>query len=315
MIAVVAPKGFICATLVRGASNVDVARPLLGGIRLMTFGPNPPDDALDLSTATPFMSDCAAYYTNAELPARARYIPPVLAADRLATDERITREELDAAALASQQKAAAAENDTRLQKSRISAGRLAAEECIRPQTSAESLAAMPPAFGDLQKDYAATLADDAVVPLHTLAHAPPICDGAGLALVGGAGMSCRPRARIVAYAECGGDPHASLTAGFLAMEKVLDRSGLRLADMDRIEFMEAFAVTIAKFMRNAGSLSSRVNVAGGHLAKGHPMGASGAILASTLLDAVEACDGQFGILIATGATGVGAAMIVERLGG
>lgn len=264
-------------------------------------------------SAAPFLGDRAGFYTNDELPPRARFVPPVLAADRLANREGITRAELDAVALASQQKAATAEGDAALQASRIRTGSLTGEECIRPQTTAESLAAAPPAFGELQAQYAGALEGATFEPLHAVAHAPPICDGAGLALVGGEGLGPRPRARVIAFAESGGDPAASLTAGFAAMDKVLARSGLSLTDMDRIEFMEAFAVTIAKFLRDRGADPARVNVGGGHLAKGHPMGASGAILTSSLLDALDACEGRYGLVVLTGAMGVGAAMLVERL--
>ena len=259
-----------------------------------------------------FLSDRAAFYGNDELPPRARFVPPVLAADRLANAEGITRADLDVVALASQQKAGATESDPMLQKSRIATGPLTGEECIRPQTTAESLAAAPPAFGDLQPQYAGALDGATFAPLHSIAHAPPICDGAGLALVGVAGLGVEPRARVIAFAESGGDPAASLTAGFAAMDKVLARAGLTLADMDRIEFMEAFAVTIAKFLRDRDADPARVNVSGGHLAKGHPMGASGAILTSTLLDALDACEGRYGLVVLTGAMGVGAAMIIER---
>jgi acetyl-CoA C-acetyltransferase/acetyl-CoA acyltransferase len=264
-------------------------------------------------SGTPFLGDGAAFYANDELPPRARFVPPVLAADRLASAEGITRAELDAVALASQQKAAATDTDAALQQSRIAAGPLTGEECIRPQTSAESLAAASPAFGELQQQYAGALEGATFAPLHSIAHAPPICDGAGLALVGGAGLGPHPRARVVAFAESGGDPAASLTAGFAAMDKVLARTGLTLADIDRIEFMEAFAVTIAKFLRDRDVDPARVNVSGGHLAKGHPMGASGAILTSTLLDALDACGGRYGLVVLTGAMGVGAAMVVERV--
>jgi len=83
--------------------------------------------------------------------------------------------------------------------------------------------------------------------------------------------------------------------------------------MDRIEFMEAFGVTIAKFLRDHQPDPAKVNVAGGHIARGHPMGASGAILLSTLLDTLEAADGRLGLVVCSGASGVGAAMVVERL--
>lgn len=260
-----------------------------------------------------FLGDRADFYTSDELPPRARFLPPVLAADRLANAEGLSRAELDAVTLASQRKAGAAENDVALQKSRIATGPLAGEECIRPQTTAESLAAAPPAFGELQQQYAGALDGATFDPLHSVAHAPPICDGAALALVGGEGLGPSPRARVLAFAESGGDPAASLTAGFAAMDKVLIRAGLALGDIDRIEFMEAFAVTIAKFHRDRDADPARVNVSGGHLAKGHPMGASGAILTSTLLDALDACGGRYGLVVLTGAMGVGAAMIVERV--
>jgi acetyl-CoA C-acetyltransferase/acetyl-CoA acyltransferase len=271
---------------------------------------------VEMMSRVPFMADAADYYTDATMPARSRYVPVVLAADRLAEDEGIDRSALDAMALRSQQRAAAAETNATLTRSRIPMARpdgtaMAVEECIRPQTSAASLAAMQPAFAELAKSYAAALGR-AIDHRHTIAHAPPICDGASLALVGAKTSSHRPRARIVAYAECGGDPYASLLAGMGAMDRVLQHAGMQLRDVDCIEFMEAFAVTIAKFLRDRGVDPERVNVAGGHLAKGHPMGASGGILLSTLLDVLEARDATTGLVVASGASGVGAAMLVER---
>ncbi len=284
-----------------------VARVASGQASLILAG------GVESMSAVSFLSDRAAFYGNEEMPPRARFVPPVLAADRLANSEGLTRAELNAAALTSQQRAVATDRDPALQRSRIATGALDGEECIRPQTSVESLAAAPAAFGELQNQYAGALEGATFEPLHSIAHAPPICDGAGLALVGGEGMGIVPRARVIAFAESGGNPVASLTAGFAAMDKVLGRAGLALGDMDRIEFMEAFAVTIAKFLRDRDADPARVNVSGGHLAKGHPMGASGAILTSTLLDALDACGGRYGLVVLTGAMGVGAAMVVERI--
>ncbi len=280
------------------AGNLD--RALAGGVEMMS--------------RVPFLGDNATYYTDASFPKRTRFIPVVLAADRLAEEQGISRSQLDAVSLTSQRRSGAAEATPALLASRIALGALAADECIRPQTTAESLAAMPPSFAPLAVQYADAL-DGPIDHRHTIGHAPPICDGAGLALVGGApGAGDTPRARILAYAESGGDPHASLLAGFTAMERVLAKTGLTLADMDRIEFMEAFAVTIAKFLRDYPADEARVNVGGGHIARGHPMGASGAILVSTLLDALDAADGRLGLVVCSGAAGVGAAMVVERLG-
>ncbi|MDP3867551.1 acyl-CoA thiolase [Phenylobacterium sp.] len=278
-----------------------------GGVRRALAG------GVEMMSRVGFMGDQAAYYADDTFPKRSRYIPVVLAADRLAQAEGVTREAMDAVTLTSQARTAAAEATPALIASRIAVGGLSFEECARPQTSAESLAAMSPAFAPLAETYAEAL-DGPIDHRHTLAHAPPVADGAGVALIGGApGPGEMPRARILAYAESGGDPHASLLAGFSAMDKVLDRAGLTLADMDRVEFMEAFAVTIAKFLRDRQADPDRVNVGGGHLAKGHPMGATGAILLSSLLDALDASGGRLGLVVASGASGVGAAMVVERL--
>lgn len=268
---------------------------------------------VEMMSRVPFLSDRADFYADTALPPRRRFIPPVLAADRLAQAEGISRAQLDACALVSQQRAEASDADPALQASRMNAGDLSGEECIRRGTTAERLAALPGAFGSLQADYAEALEGQQFEPLHSLSHAPPMCDGAALALVGAAGLGLVPRARILAYAESGGDPVASLSAGFAAMDKALARAGLSLGQIDRIEFMEAFAVTIAKFLRDRAPDPARVNVSGGHLAKGHPMGATGAILTSSLLDALDAGAGQLGLVVTTGAMGVGAAMVVERI--
>lgn len=276
-----------------------------GGVKTALAG------GVEMMSRVPFMGDKADYYEDADFPTRTRYIPVVVAADRLAEDIGVTREEMDAAALTSQQRAAAAEG-TALVKSRIPLNGLDKEEPARASTTAESLAAMPAAFAPLGQQYAEALGGRVIDHRHTVAHAPPMCDGASLALV--TGEADGARARIVAYAEAGGDPAASLTAGFEAMDKALTTAGLTLSDMDRIEFMEAFAVTIVKFLRERDVDPDKVNVGGGHMAKGHPMGASGGILLSSLLDALDACEGRYGLVAAAGAQGVGAAMIVERLG-
>lgn len=265
---------------------------------------------VEMMSRVGFMADKADYYEDSSFPTRTRYIPVVVAADRLAEDIGVSREEMDAAALSSQQRTAAAEG-TPLVASRIVVNGLDREEAARATTTAEGLAAMPAAFAPLGERYVEALGGRTLDHRHTVAHAPPMCDGAGLALVTGKAEGAR--ARIVSWAESGGDPVASLTAGFTAMDRALERANLTLADMDRIEFMEAFAVTIVKFMREREVDADKVNVGGGHLAKGHPMGATGAILVSSLLDALDACDGRYGLVVAAGAQGVGSAMVVERM--
>ncbi|WP_326523686.1 beta-ketoacyl synthase N-terminal-like domain-containing protein [Sphingomonas sp.] len=257
-----------------------------------------------------FMADKAAFYTDRNLPRAAQFIPVAVAADRLATREGIDRAAMDRAAEISQARALAAEADPALTKSRIVVGDLSREENPRAGMTLDRLAALPAAFADLATAYTDVLGDEAITYTHSIAHAPPMCDGAGLAAL--TRDPAGARARIIAYAEVGGDASASLTAGFAAMDRVLGRASLTLADIDRIEFMEAFAVVIAKFLRDRDVDPARVNISGGHLAKGHPMGATGAILLSTLLDTLDAAEGRYGMVVVTGASGVGAAMIVER---
>jgi acetyl-CoA C-acetyltransferase/acetyl-CoA acyltransferase len=266
---------------------------------------------VEMMSCVPFMADKADYYADASLDRHARYVPPPLAADRLADDIGVTRAEMDEAALASQQRTAAAQG-TPLVASRIALTALNHEECARPSTTLASLASLAPAFAELAVQYREALGGRMIDHRHTLAHAPPMADGAAVALVGAEGAGA-PRARIIAWAEAGGDPAASLTAGFRAMDIALAKAKLALSDLDRIEFMEAFSVTIVKFMRDRNPDPAKVNVGGGHLAKGHPMGATGAILLSSLLDALDAASGKYGLVVATGASGVGSAMIVERL--
>lgn len=265
---------------------------------------------VEMLSRVPFMADAADYYGASDFAPDLRYIPVALAADLLAEASGIGRHALDAVALTSQDRAVAAEDRPGLLASRVAYGALDRDEAVRA-TTADRLAGLSPAFAALAADYRGVIGDIAVDHRHTLGHAPPMTDGAALALIGPARGS--PRARIVAFAEAGGPARASLTAGFAAMDIVLARAGLTLADLDRIEFMEAFAVTIALFHRDRRPDPAKVNVGGGHIAKGHPMGATGAILVSTLLDALDECAGRFGLVVATGAQGVGVAMVVERL--
>ncbi|MDM7955110.1 beta-ketoacyl synthase N-terminal-like domain-containing protein [Blastomonas sp.] len=266
---------------------------------------------VEMMSQVPFMADRASYYTDTAFEPPARYIPVALAADRLAGREAIDRAALDAAAFRSQTASAAAEDSPALIRSRIAVGELSQDECIRAGMTEAKLAAMPPAFAEMHAGYREAMGGETVEPRLTVAHAPPMCDGAGLALV--SADSAGARARVVAYAQAGGSVEDSLLAGFTAMDRALADAGLSLSDIDVVEFMEAFAVVIAKFLRDRDVDPARVNIGGGHLAKGHPMGATGAILLSSLLDALDARDGRFGMVVVTGASGIGAAMIVERL--
>lgn len=267
---------------------------------------------VEMLSRVPFMADRSSYYTATDFDPHRRYIPVALAADQLAFSEGVSREVMDEIALRSQQRAEETDQHQGLQKSRIATGTLDRDEAIRP-TNMDTLAKMKPAFASLADAYSEALGGAEIDHRMTKSHAPPMTDGAGLALIGAEGVFDAPRARIVGFSEAGGDARQSLLAGLSAMRSVFERTGMTLADMDRVEFMEAFAPPVAIFERDFKPDLSKVNVTGGHIAKGHPMGATGAILLSTLLDALDVADGQFGLVVVTGAQGAGAAMIVERL--
>ncbi len=263
-----------------------------------------------------FMADKAHYYQDAELAVDERYIPVALSADILATRENVSRDELNAVTLRSHQRAAAGE---RYQTSRIkvhdASGAVLAEqdECIRAQTTADSLAAMPPGFEVMAKPYQSILNEREIDYRHSFANAPPMVDGAAVGLIAGAEGKSQARARILGWLDAAASPADSLTGGMAAMDTLLAQLGVSLNDVDRIEFMEAFAVVPVLFERRYGINPDKINVCGGHLAKGHPMGATGAVLLSTLCDVLEQDDCSLGLVVATGAGGVGSAMLVERL--
>lgn len=133
------------------------------------------------------------------------------------------------------------------------------------------------------------------------------------ALEAGRALGLEPLARILSVGETSADPVMQLTAGYTAMDQALARAGLSLSDIGAIEFMEAFAAVPVVFERRYAPDMERVNPNGGHLAMGHPMGATGAILTTTLLDDMAQLNAETGLVAATGGVGVGAAMVLERV--
>ncbi len=278
----------------------------------------------------PFLADGADFYTDKDLAAAMGWAPVGLAADLLATVEEISSQELDAAVLRSHRRAAAAWAEGRYAGRVIpvtgaeGAVALDRDENIRDFGDGASLARLGPVFAAAgAQGYDEILLSHRpdltrVEHLHTVAHCPPIADGAALLLLGtleaGQALGLSPLARIRAVGETAGDRVLQLTAGFSAMQRALDRAGLRLNDVGAVEFMEAFAAVPVLFERRFDPDMERVNPNGGHLAMGHPMGATGAILTTTLLDDMVQLDAETGLVVATGGVGVGAAMVLERMG-
>lgn len=310
---------------VSGLSAISDAtrRILLGEAELALAG------GVESMSRVTFMSDKAPYYGDPALINQMHWAPPGLAADLISTREGHSPSELNAATLRSHQRAASAWAKGRYGRRVVPVksvdGGIALDydENIRDYGDGSALLKLPPVF----EDAGAALFDKVLLSnyhdlekiehLHTIAHCPPISDGAALALLGtreaGERLGLKPVAKIRSFAESGGDHVLQLTAGFAAMEVALSRAGLSLSDIGAIECMEAFAAVAVKFERDYAPDMSRVNPNGGHLAMGHPMGATGAVLFAAVLDSMDDLDSEFGLVITTGGVGVGVAMVVERV--
>lgn len=276
----------------------------------------------------PFMADKAAYYLNDDLRRELRWALPVMGAELIASLEGYNKSELDDLSLTSHQRASAAWENGYYDSSVVPVHHadgsvaLSRDEWVRNDLSLEKLGKLPPAFAEIgaaEADammLAAYPQLNAINHLHSVANCPGLSDGAALVLTGseeaGQAAGLKPRARIRAYTECAGDPVIQFSAGFDAMERVLRQNGLSLADLDLIEFMESFAATPLKFLRNYDVDPDKVNVNGGLIAIGHALGATGASLVTTLFHELERRDAQLGMVVCLAAGGIGSAMIIER---
>jgi acetyl-CoA C-acetyltransferase len=256
------------------------------------------------------------------------FVPQGISADLIATLEGFTREQLDAYAARSHQRAAAARAEGRFAPALVpvhdEAGALllAEDEAIRPQTSAAALAALNPSFAKLGARFDALALRKypqvaGIEHRHHAGNSSGIVDGAALVLVGsragGAAAGLPPRARIRAAAVTGSEPTIMLTGTTPACEKALKQAGMQARDIDLWEINEAFAAVPMKTARDLGLDMDRVNVNGGAIALGHPLGATGAMLLGTLLDELERRDLQTGCVTLCVGGGMGIATVIERV--
>ncbi len=258
-----------------------------------------------------------------------------VAADAIATMEHISRRALDELAESSQARAAAAIAEGRFDRSLVPVynldGTLALdrEEFPRPGTTADQLAQLAPSFEKLadlpvEKDgptfrqlILQKFPDLVIEHVHHAGNSSGVVDGAGAVLIASADYAkahgLRPRARVVAIANVGDDPTLMLNAPVPAARKVLDRAGMSLADIDLFEINEAFAVVAEKFIRDLKLDRDKVNVNGGAMALGHPIGATGSMLIGTVLDELERRDLRTGLVTMCAAGGMAPAIIIERV--
>jgi acetyl-CoA C-acetyltransferase len=256
-------------------------------------------------------------------------------ADAIATLEGIDRNAVDSLAVVSQQRAAHAIANGHFDKSLIPVynedGSLALdkEEFPRPQTTLESLAELKPSFealSDYPIDEAGTTFRSLVLKkypdldinfVHHAGNSSGVVDGAAAVLLASPEYAkahgMKPRARIVAIANMGDSPTLMLNAPVPAAHKVLARAGMSVGDIDLFEINEAFSVVAEKFIRGLDLDRDKVNVNGGAMALGHPIGATGSILIGTMVDELERADKQFGLVTMCAAGGMAPAIIIERI--
>jgi acetyl-CoA C-acetyltransferase len=294
-----------------------------GGCEMMsTFGQDP--------NQSPFIDS-----DNMHL--REKYPQPHqgVCADAIATLEGIDRNAVDQLAVVSQQRADKAIKNGHFNKSLIPVynldGSLALdhEEFPRPQTTLESLAELKPAFEALadyplnesgitfRSEILRAFPDLVINHVHHAGNSSGVVDGAAAVLMASPEYAkahgLKPRARFVAMANMGDSPTLMLNAPVPAAHKVLKNAGLQLSDIDLFEINEAFAVVAEKFIRDLNLDRDKVNVNGGAMALGHPIGATGSVLIGTMLDELERQDKQFGLVTMCAAGGMAPAIIIERI--
>jgi acetyl-CoA C-acetyltransferase len=258
-----------------------------------------------------------------------------VAADAIASMEKISRQALDELAAESQARAAVAIAEGRFDRSLIPVHRadgslaLDREEFPRPGTTVESLSKLAPSFAGLADvpldDKGTTFRslvlerypDLVIEHVHHAGNSSGVVDGAAAILLASPSYAkahgWKPRARVVATANVGDDPTLMLNAPVPAARKALAKAGLTIDDIDLFEINEAFAVVAEKFIRDLGLDRDKVNVNGGAMALGHPIGATGALLIGTVLDELERREGRYGLVTMCAAGGMAPAIIIERL--
>jgi acetyl-CoA C-acetyltransferase len=278
----------------------------------------------------PMASDGGAWAMDPEANDATRFVPQGISADLLATVDGLDRAAVDAYAAGSHARAAKAWADGAFDRSvvpvtdRIGQVVLDRDEHIRPDTTVETLAGLDPAFagiGEMGGFDAVALQRyhwlERVEHVHTAGNSSGIVDGAALLLVGSAAAGeahgMLPRARVVAAAVTGTEPTIMLTGPAPAARKALARAGLAVADIDLFEVNEAFAAVPLRFMRELSVPADVVNVNGGAIAMGHPLGATGAMLLGTLLDELERRDQRYGLATLCVGGGMGIATVIERM--
>lgn len=276
-------------------------------------------------------SDGAAIAVDPSLAMKTYFVPQGISADLIATEYGFTRDQADAFAVESQRRAAQAWAEGRFARSVVPVRDrnglmiLDRDEYMRPATDMQTLGALKPAFQEMGEvmpgfDKVALMKYPHLERIHHIHHAgnsSGIVDGAAAVLIGDAEFGrmhgLRPRARIRATAKIGTDPTIMLTGPVPVTQRILETAGLAFSDIDLFEVNEAFSAVVLRFLQAFDADPARVNVNGGAIAMGHPLGATGAMILGTLLDEMERQDKALGLATLCVASGMGAATIIERI--
>jgi acetyl-CoA C-acetyltransferase len=286
---------------------------------------------VEMMSRVPMGSDGAAIAVDPLLTFRTHFVPQGISADIIATEYGFSRAQADALAVESQRRAARAWQEGRFARSVVPVKDqngltiLERDEHLRPDTTTDDLARLKPSFREMGEtmpgfDKVALLKYphlDHIEHIHHAGNSSGIVDGAAAVLIGsrafGEARGLRPRARIRATARIGTDPTIMLTGPVPVTERILSQAGMSVGDIDLFEVNEAFASVVLRFMQAFDVDPGIVNVNGGAIAMGHPLGATGAILIGTLLDELERQDRSVGLATLCIASGMGAATIIERV--
>ena len=276
-------------------------------------------------------SDGAAIAVDPSIAMDTYFVPQGISADIIATEYGFTRDDADALAVESQKRAAAAWADNRFEKSIMNVRDqngltiLDKDEYMRPGTDMQALGSLAPSFqqmGEVMPGFDAVAMMkyphlERINHIHHAGNSSGIVDGAAGVLIGnkefGEKYGIKPRARIRATAKIGTDPTIMLTGPVPVTEKILADNGMSISDIDLFEVNEAFASVVLRFMQAFNVDQDKVNVNGGSIAMGHPLGATGAIIIGTLLDELERTGQGVGLATLCIASGMGAATIIERV--
>ena len=282
---------------------------------------------IEMMSRVPMLSDEAAIWNNIEIAKKAKIFLMGSGADLIATLFNISRDDVDRQALKSQQNALNAQKNNYFKSivpiiNMSKSIKCVEDECIRPDTTIESLASLDLSFKKLgeqgvdqaQLNFFPSLKE--IVHVHTAGNSPAMADAASITLLSNKEIQengQKARAKILSVATVNDDPLLVLSGCMLATQEILSRNNLKVADIDLFEIHEAFASTMIHCQKELKIDDTKLNVNGGCIALGHPMGATGSIMLSTLIDELERRDLKSGIVATSGAAGAGTALLIERI--